>query len=104
MLALPRYYFQEQLLSIQDRLGPYRIWDDSLDLVDTGTNTLRLDFGIRGIVIEFVKVWAWFSLALEDVSSDPPWQDLEELVVHVGSCWHREYVIQLFQCSLLSLG
>jgi hypothetical protein len=56
------------------------------------------------IGLEFVKLGALGTFAPEDVSPDPPWQDLARLEFHVSTHGHRKDVIQLFQAALLSLG
>lgn len=53
-------------------------------------------------VVELVKGLE-LNLLAEDVSPEPPGQNLEDLVVHVGTSGHSKDVVKLLQGSLLSL-
>ena len=53
--------------------------------------------------IEMVQRLQYGALLEEDVTLEPPWQGLGELVFSVYPGGHGEDVIQLFKCALLRL-
>lgn len=66
------------------------------------SDLLRKFLIVFDMAIELIEVGADSILLSEDVPLDPPWEDSEALVTHVGAGWDAEDVVEFFECEFLA--
>ena len=75
-------------------------YSDLLARRDTAGCRGQASLGSFTVFLELVELRGSEALLAENILLEPPWQDGEELVVHVRACWDGEDVVEFYRMSV----
>lgn len=78
-------------------------WRPTLSSVTLPANLIRPLMIVLHVAFKVVEFGTLGALSAENITLDPPGQDLECLIRHMGLGWHSEDVVEFFQSALFGL-